>query len=170
MENWNKELNKWLGIRVHPLPIGSTVAGAAVKKAIEMFKISPAKDVLIISYGYFRQYIDLINTIAFDLLVCDEGHKLKNANSKNAKAVASIPSKRRILLTGTPVQVRLAHTHSLSALSLSLRLTASPPHRHHPIFPPCVFLLAERPGGILCHVRHGQPVHFGHGAVVQTCF
>jgi hypothetical protein len=40
-----------------------------------------------------------------DVLVCDEGHLLKNANTVRAKALALVRTKRRLVLTGTPMQV-----------------------------------------------------------------
>ena len=40
-----------------------------------------------------------------DLLVCDEGHRLKSAGgSKTMDALLSIGCERRVVLTGTPVQ------------------------------------------------------------------
>lgn len=42
-----------------------------------------------------------------DLLVCDEGHTIKNNNSATNLAVNKITTKRRIILTGTPIQNNL---------------------------------------------------------------
>lgn len=39
-----------------------------------------------------------------DLLVCDEAHRLKNNENQTSKALASLPVRRRVLLTGTPMQ------------------------------------------------------------------
>jgi DNA repair and recombination RAD54-like protein len=42
-----------------------------------------------------------------DLLICDEAHKLKNAESGLAKSLNTLPAKKRILLSGTPMQNEL---------------------------------------------------------------
>lgn len=42
-----------------------------------------------------------------DLVVCDEGHMIKNQKSTTSTAVNKIMTKRRIVLTGTPIQNNL---------------------------------------------------------------
>jgi DNA repair and recombination RAD54-like protein len=43
-----------------------------------------------------------------DLLICDEAHKLKNADSGLAKSLSLLPARKRILLSGTPMQNELS--------------------------------------------------------------
>ena len=45
-----------------------------------------------------------LNKMSFDMIICDEGHRLKTQGNKSAQAIKSLSTPRRILLTGTPIQ------------------------------------------------------------------
>lgn len=51
--------------------------------------------------------------LILELIICDEGHKLKNAEIKTTKAVASLPGKRRVILSGTPIQNNLDEFYAM---------------------------------------------------------
>lgn len=77
--------------------------------------------VLIIGYQMFQKfshelqpkpkYRDIYQTTLInpgaDLVVCDEGHLLKNPTSQLSVAMNKIRTLRRIILTGTPMQNNL---------------------------------------------------------------
>ncbi|PRP86391.1 hypothetical protein PROFUN_05532 [Planoprotostelium fungivorum] len=106
VDNWRKEVQKWLGMqRLQPLTIGDVTAKETVE-IIETFKRSATEvhPVLIVPYEKFRKHSELLASINCGLLVCDEGHRLKNSNIQTTKSLDMLPTKKRILLTGTPIQ------------------------------------------------------------------
>jgi transcriptional regulator ATRX len=48
-----------------------------------------------------------------DVLVIDEGHMLKNDKTVRVQALEEIPTKRRLLLTGSPLQNNLMEYHTM---------------------------------------------------------
>ena len=62
---------------------------------------------LITSYESMVAYGESLKGMVIDLLVCDEGHRLKNVNTKQYRVLSSLHSKKRILITGTPIQNNL---------------------------------------------------------------
>ncbi len=59
---------------------------------------------LIISYEMLIRAISDLEKISFDLIICDEAHRLKNTNIKTTQCVSGLRAFRRIALTGTPIQ------------------------------------------------------------------
>ncbi len=118
--NWMAEFNKWLG-RERMQPIAVNAQGKAAKAQVQDFLGNSTRfPVLIISYEMCVKYHDLISTGAagrIRLLICDEGHRLKNASgNKTIRALSSLPTDKIVLLTGTPVQNRLQEFYAMSNL------------------------------------------------------
>ncbi|XP_036088769.1 DNA repair and recombination protein RAD54B isoform X2 [Rousettus aegyptiacus] len=98
VNNWRKEFQKWLGSeRIKIFTVDQD-------HKVEEFIKSPFYSVLIISYEMLLRSLDQIKNIKFDLLICDEGHRLKNSTIKTTTALISLSCEKRIILTGTPVQ------------------------------------------------------------------
>ncbi|XP_055966219.1 DNA repair and recombination protein RAD54B [Sorex fumeus] len=96
--NWKKEFQKWLGIeRIKIFAVDQD-------HKVEEFIKSPFYSALIISYEMLLRCLDQIKNINFDLLICDEGHRLKNSAIKTTTALLNLSCDKRIILTGTPVQ------------------------------------------------------------------
>lgn len=51
---------------------------------------------------------------AIGLIVCDEGHRLKSAENKTSKMFEALKTRRRIILSGTPIQNNLNEFHSMA--------------------------------------------------------
>ncbi|VEL08166.1 unnamed protein product [Protopolystoma xenopodis] len=89
------------------------------------------------SYEMFLQHADTVSSIdQIDLVVCDEGHRLKNAEIKTTAALKNLPAKRRLLLTGTPIQNSLEELWSLADLVAPCRLGSSFDHYRRNIVEP----------------------------------
>jgi len=112
VKNWCKEFTKWLGGLVRT--VGIDAPDKKGEQKLYEFELSYAQgghDVLVISYDQFRKYANLIYKIqAVDLLVCDEGHRLKNSQIKTTEALNQLKTKRRVILSGTPIQVPMLPT------------------------------------------------------------
>ncbi len=61
-------------------------------------------DIVLTSYGIVRLDIDILKDFYFNYVILDESQAIKNPTSNIAVAVNKLKSKRRLILTGTPVE------------------------------------------------------------------
>lgn len=116
--NWMDEIYKWLKdidngeiIKVYDLP--------KTNKLYNITNIATWQNnggILILSYENFKSLVNCKQTDlqeAFshtlinpgpDVVILDEGHYIKNTNTILLKSLSQIRTKRRIVLTGTPIQ------------------------------------------------------------------
>eukprot|EP00002_Diphylleia_rotans_P027941 TRINITY_DN5629_c0_g1_i2.p1 TRINITY_DN5629_c0_g1~~TRINITY_DN5629_c0_g1_i2.p1 ORF type:complete len:913 (+),score=163.96 TRINITY_DN5629_c0_g1_i2:1184-3922(+) len=74
---------------------------------------TPKFHVLLASYESVMQEETLLRGIAWETMIIDEAHRLKNVQSKLFQTVLPFKSHNRILLTGTPLQNNLAELFNL---------------------------------------------------------
>jgi len=125
--NWMDEIYKWLKdidkneiVKVYDLP--------KTNKLYNITNIATWKSeggILILSYENFKSLVNckqedlreafshtLINP-GPDVVILDEGHYIKNANTVLLKSLTQIRTKRRIVLTGTPMQNSLKEYYTM---------------------------------------------------------
>ena len=116
VKNWYNEINKWLPQRISPLAVDSGTKDQIDKNLagfMNTFGRRPHNPVLIISYETFRLHCSVLHTSEVGLLLCDEGHRLKNCENQTYRALMGIKCARRVLLSGTPIQNDLLEYFSL---------------------------------------------------------
>ncbi|XP_039885593.1 DNA repair and recombination protein RAD54B [Simochromis diagramma] len=107
VQNWAAEFNKWLGReRISVFTVDQD-------HRIEQFILSPLHTVLVISYEMLLRCLEQVQKVDFGLIICDEGHRLKNSNIKTSSALSSLKCNRRVILTGTPVQNDLQEFYAI---------------------------------------------------------
>ena len=100
IHNWRREFNRWLGKE----RIGVFVAGNKDLRLTDFTK-GRSYNVMIIGYEKLRTVqTELQKCSGIDIVIADEGHRLKTAQNKAALAIKSLSTERRIILSGTPLQ------------------------------------------------------------------
>ncbi|KAF7205420.1 DNA excision repair protein ERCC-6-like [Nothobranchius furzeri] len=112
--NWVKEFTKWTpGMRVKEFH-GSSKA----ERTRSLERVQRRGGVIITTYTMLMNNWQQLASyqgkeFCWDYMVLDEAHKIKNSTTKTAKSAYAIPSRNRILLTGTPVQNNLREMWTL---------------------------------------------------------
>ena len=120
VKNWFNEINKWLGTRLNAMAIDSGQGGEAVDEKLSCFgrgqnsgKRRSSNPVLIVSYETFRGHSHVLDNVEVGMMICDEGHRLKNRDSQTYVCLNNVKCKRRIIISGTPIQNDLLEYYSL---------------------------------------------------------
>ena len=100
VNNWRKEFRKWLGNE----RMGVFVADGT-KTRLTDFTMGKSYSIMIIGYEKLRTVQEeLKKGSGIDIVIADEGHRLKTAKNKSAQAIRSLNTSRRVILSGTPIQ------------------------------------------------------------------
>ena len=101
--NWENEIKKF-----------STKLKVGVYYGINRdFSSLKKVDVILTTYGTIRNDIENLLEEKFDMLILDESQNIKNVNSQTTKAVLLLNAKKRVALSGTPIENNLLELYSL---------------------------------------------------------
>jgi hypothetical protein len=106
--NWEREAARFtpdLSVHVHH--------GADRLRGEELSAALSGADLVITTYGLAARDQEELSQVPWARVVCDEAQNIKNAATRQARAVRALPAASRIALTGTPVENRLADLWSI---------------------------------------------------------
>ncbi len=98
--NWLNEAKKF----TPQLKIFSHTGGARIKDVSHFIDY----DIIITTYGITRIDAELLEHFYFNYIILDESQNIKNPASKSFKAVRSLKSRHKLILSGTPVENSVA--------------------------------------------------------------
>lgn len=105
VENWRREALRFMPqLRVFCHHGSSRLADADEASAY---------DLVLTSYGTLTRDQALLQQVPFCVIVGDEAQHIKNAKTRNARALRSLRSQGRFLLTGTPIENDISELQSL---------------------------------------------------------
>mmetsp|Transcript_59295 Transcript_59295/g.109581 ORF Transcript_59295/g.109581 Transcript_59295/m.109581 type:complete len:900 (-) Transcript_59295:153-2852(-) len=116
VKNWAGEFDKWLAGRLKYTAIAEPGA-AKVTGSFQSFRYNRESKVLIASYETFRGHATEVEDCGIELIVCDEAHKLKNDEAATTRCIAGLRGKRRLLISGTPIQNNLDEFFTLVSVA-----------------------------------------------------
>jgi SNF2 family DNA or RNA helicase len=70
-------------------------------------------DIVLATYGTLRRDVHILKDVDFDYVILDEAQAIKNNTSQVAKATRLLKSRRRVALSGTPIENHLGDLCSI---------------------------------------------------------
>jgi hypothetical protein len=106
--NWQREAERFApALNLHVHHGADRLSGEELSAALE------AADLVITTYGLAARDQEALGQVQWARVVCDEAQNIKNAATRQARAVRALPAQSRIALTGTPVENRLSDLWSI---------------------------------------------------------
>ncbi|MDD3586354.1 MAG: DEAD/DEAH box helicase [Thermoguttaceae bacterium] len=102
---WKSEIDRFSNGRSTQLVLGSSSERFELYNGPAFFTIC--------NYEQILRDLSSIEMTTWDLIILDEGQRIKNWESKTAKAVKALRSKYALVLTGTPLENRLDDLYSI---------------------------------------------------------
>ncbi|MFO0563913.1 MAG: SNF2-related protein [Polyangiales bacterium] len=103
--NWVREVQKFA-------PALRAIAWTGSDRAQYKSEIERA-DVVVTSYALLRRDEEFLSSIDWGYVILDEAQSIKNPTSATARAAKNLKGKRRLALTGTPIENRLSEIWSI---------------------------------------------------------
>ncbi|MGO7556827.1 DEAD/DEAH box helicase [Rhizobium johnstonii] len=116
--NWRNEILRFgpeLSVLIHRGPYR-----AGTTRGLQRAQI------VLATYDTVVNDIAIFSGMTWSWVICDEAQALKNPDSARRKAIASIPRRRMIPMTGTPVETSLLNLWSLADLAIPGLLGSRP--------------------------------------------
>lgn len=110
LDNWNREFERWIpDINVLVLQGAKDDRAALINERLVTEKF----DVCVTSYEMILREKSHLKKFAWEYIIIDEAHRIKNEESSLSQIIRLFTSRNRLLITGTPLQNNL---HELWAL------------------------------------------------------
>ena len=110
LDNWVREFEKWVpGFRIITLQGSKEERQTVVQERL----LTREFDVLVTTYEMCLREKPSLRRLAWEYIVIDEAHRIKNVDSSLSQIVRAFTSRSRLLITGTPLQNNLMELWSL---------------------------------------------------------
>ena len=102
VKQWGAEIERFAPtLRVHLHHGGDRLSGAALAATAR------TSDVVVTSYDIATRDAEALAAVEWDRLLLDEAQDVKNPATKRARALRRLTARRRVAMTGTPIENRL---------------------------------------------------------------
>ena len=111
LSNWSNEITKWVPEMMKVVYKGPP----PLRRQLYKDEVEGGHfNILLTTYEYVMKDKSMLKKLPWEYIIVDEGHRMKNAQSKFAQILGNhYVSRHRILLTGTPLQNNLPELWAL---------------------------------------------------------